>query len=163
MVMYQSSGDAVPALTTLALYEEWLVPGQTSKELVTEKWERRITKLLKLRKMIKFEGSDQYYLKEAETMMILDETRVGEHMILINSWHFPLTVSKLQSIMTPQILDMMPRVHKHLTACMTIVKYELKLEPYRGKVGNYVDVMETDLKSQVIEEYGCGYDACPNA
>ncbi|GAA5806021.1 hypothetical protein HPULCUR_011549 [Helicostylum pulchrum] len=98
--------------------------------------------------MIEFEGSDQYYLKEAETMMILDETRVGEHMVCLGLHAAFITIlSKLQSIMTSQILDMMPRVHKNLTACMTIVKYELKLEPYRGKVGNYVDVMETDLES----------------
>ncbi|KAI9250642.1 hypothetical protein EDC94DRAFT_527026 [Helicostylum pulchrum] len=157
--------SAIPALTTLALYEEWLVlclaylpksvsspennwnklttywsGGHTAKELVTEKWERRIAKLLQLREMIEFEGSDQDYLNA-----------------------FLLTVSKLQPIMPPQILDMMPRVHKNLTACMAIVKDELKLQPYQGKVGNYVDVMERDLKSQVIEDDDCDCVTCPNA
>ncbi|GAA5806007.1 hypothetical protein HPULCUR_011535 [Helicostylum pulchrum] len=210
--------SAIPALTTLALYEEWLVlclaylpksvsspennwnklttywsGGHTAKELVTEKWERRIAKLLQLREMIEFEGSDQDYLNAVNTIIIPAESQVNNHIVclglhsafitirllkylrsrvqdcyfdmktLINAWQFLLTVSKLQPIMPPQILDMMPRVHKNLTACMAIVKDELKLQPYQGKVGNYVDVMERDLKSQVIEDDDCDCVTCPNA
>lgn len=210
--------SAIPALTTLALYEEWLVlglaylpksvaipennwsklttvwsGGPAAKELVNEKWERRINKLLKLRKMIEFEGSDQDYLNAVNTIIIPTENRVDEHIVclglhsafitirllkylrsrvqdcyfdiktLINAWQFLLTVSKLQPIMPPRILEMMPRVHRNLTACMTIVKDELKLQPYQGKFGNYVDVMERDLKSQVIEDDDCDCVTCPNA
>ncbi|KAI8061268.1 hypothetical protein BDF21DRAFT_429210 [Thamnidium elegans] len=208
----------IPALTTLALYEEWLVlglaylpkampspennwsklttlwsGGQTTKDLVSKKWERRINKLLKLRKMIEFEGSDQDYLNAVNTIIIPTENRVNDNIvclglhsafitirllkylrsrvqdcyfdikILLNAWQFLLAVSKLRSIMQPTILDMMPRVHKNLTVCMNIVKEELKLQPYQGKVGNYVDVMERELKSQVIEDDDCDCVACPNA
>jgi hypothetical protein len=56
-----------------------------------------------------------------------------------------------------------PRVHDSLTTCMTMVKEELMLQPYQGKVGDYVNVIERDLKSQVVEEDDCDCVACPNA
>lgn len=214
----ECSHSAIPVLTTLALYEEWLVLSQAylpkslpapenqwcnlnqvwtggpmKDDMGNKKWKRRIDKLMDLRQTIEFEGTDEEFLKVINSLLTpveksvnIDIVSLGVHAafitirllkylrarvqdcyfdikILLNAWQYLLTVSKLQSVMPPNVVEMMPRVHKNLTNCMTIVKEELKLQPYQGKVGDYVDIMERDLKSQVIQDDDCDCIACPNA
>lgn len=214
----ECSHSAIPVLTTLALYEEWIVLSQcylpkkipapsTDWRLLNEvwrggstvdttdpKWVRRVAKLMDLRKAIDFEGTDQEYLIAINSMLGPTETAVDtvtitlalhsafntirlvkflrsrdadcyfDIRILINAWQYLLTISKLQSVMPAEILAFIPRIHKNLTTCMAIVQEELKLQPYQGKVGDYVAEMERDLKSQVInDDDDCDCVACPNA
>ncbi|KAF1802252.1 hypothetical protein FB192DRAFT_1377066 [Mucor lusitanicus] len=214
----ECSHSAIPVLTTLALYEEWIVLSQCylpkkvpasntdwrrlnevwrgghTVDTTDQKWVRRVAKLMDLRKAIDFEGTDQEYLIAVNAMLGPTETSVDtatitlalhsafntirlvkflrsraadcyfDIRILINAWQYLLTVSKLQSIMPAEILAFIPRIHKNLTTCMAIVQEELKLQPYQGKVGDYVAEMERDLKSQVInDDDDCDCVACPNA
>lgn len=210
--------SAIPVLTTLALYEEWIVLSQAyiPKNLPSPendwrrinefwnggpictasdniKWQRRIDKLMNLRNESEFEGSDEDFLLTVNGMLGNVESRInngilkmGVHAafntvrlikylrsrpqdcyfdikILLNAWQILLNVSRLQPILSQDILALIPRVHKNLTTCMNIVNDELKLQPYQGKVGDYVAIMERELKSQVIEEDDCDCVACPNA
>lgn len=212
--------SAIPVLTTLALYDEWMVvvltylpksiPGEENDWFrihevwaggsrpitqANEKWNRRINKLLDMRKQIEFEGTDQEFFAAVNNMLRPVEARVNSPILqlglsaafntvqllhylrsrsqdchfdirtMLNAWQLLLVVSKLQPIMPPKVMELMPRVHKSLTECMTMVKEELKLQPYQGKVGDYFDVMERDLKSQVIQDDDddCDCVACPNA
>ncbi|EPB84941.1 hypothetical protein HMPREF1544_08300 [Mucor circinelloides 1006PhL] len=214
----ECSHSAIPVLTTLALYEEWIVLSQcylpkripspgtdwrllnevwrggSTVDTTDQKWVRRVAKLMDLRKAIEFEGTDQEYLFAINSMLSPTETAVDtatitlalhsafntirlvkflrsraadcyfDIRILINAWQYLLTISKLQSLMPAEILAFIPRIHKNLTTCMTIVQEELKLQPYQGKVGDYVAEMERDLKSQVInDDDDCDCVACPNA
>ncbi|KAI8339796.1 hypothetical protein EDC96DRAFT_555060 [Choanephora cucurbitarum] len=165
--------SAIPALTTLALYEEWLLVGQSylpkqkatpendwrhlneiwqnrhaSGSELNNKWTRRIQKLLELRSAIEFEGTDQEYLVAINQMMLL-------------------RVSRMRCYFPPEINDFLPRVHENLSDCMTIVKEELKLQPYQGMVGECVTEMERDLQAELQddddEEDKCDCVACPNA
>ena len=211
--------SAIPVLTTLALYEEFIVLGQSyvPKNLPSpetdwrrindmwkggvlcvdqsnKKWQRRIDKLMVLRKQIEFEGTDEDFLKSVNTMLGVQETRVdntvlklGIHSafitvrlikylrsraqdcyfdikILINAWQILLSVSRLQPVLQPDVACMIPRIHENLKACMEIVKDELKLQPFQGTVGDYVAVMEKDLKTEIFEDDDdCDCVACPNA
>ncbi|CAO3655653.1 unnamed protein product [Mucor hiemalis] len=210
--------SAIPVLTTLALYEEWIVlsqaylpknlpspendwrrinevwnGGPTCIEGNNKKWQRRIDKLMELRTELEFDGTDQEFLVTVNSMLGNVESRInngilkmGVHAaistirlikylrsrpqdcyfdikVLINAWQILLNVSRLQPILPQDVLAMIPRVHKNLTNCMNIVNEELKLQPYQGKVGDYVTVMERELRSQVVEEEDCDCVACPNA
>lgn len=211
--------SVIPILTTLALYEEWIIYSRTylpkslpspenswkrlndiwqggheNSEKDNQKWKKRIDKLMKLRDAIDFEGTDQEYLAAVNYILGSSETQVNSKLlisgldaafitvelikylrsrtqdcyfdikILINAWQLLLTVSKLHKALPQDIQNYLPRVHKALTACMEIVKDELELQPYQGKVGNYVQVMENDLKSQIIEDDDdCDCTSCPNA
>jgi hypothetical protein len=46
---------------------------------------------------------------------------------------------------------------------LAIVHDELRLQPYQGKVGDYVEIMERELKNQMVEEDDCDCVACPDA
>ena len=214
----ECSHSAIPVLTTLALYEEWIVLSQSylpkkmpapdydwahlskvwhgghTVETTDPKWIHRVAKLMDLRKAIEFEGTDQEYLMAVHSMLGPTETKVDSKTIilalhsafntvrlikflrsraadcyfdiriLINAWQYLLTISKLQGLMPAEILALVPRIHKNLTTCMSIVQEELKLQPFQGKVGDYVAEMERDLKSQVInDDDDCDCVACPNA
>lgn len=215
----ECSHSVIPILTTLTLYEEWIIFSQTylpkavptpennwrrlndvwqggpeTSEKQNKKWKKRIDKLMELRQAIEFEGTDQEYLAAVNHILGSAETRVNSKLlisgldaafitvelikylrsrtqdcyfdikVLINAWELLLTVSKLHTTFPKDIQDLLPRVHKTLTDCMQIVKEELKLQPYQGKVGDYVHVMENDLKSQIIEDDDdCTCTSCPNA
>ncbi|CEP09207.1 hypothetical protein [Parasitella parasitica] len=214
----ECSHSAIPVLTTLALYEEWIVLSQTylpkkmpspendwrllnevwrggsTVDTTNQKWIRRVAKLMDLRKAIEFEGTDQEYLLAVNAMLGPTETAVNsatillalhsafntirlvqflrsraadcyfDIRILINAWQYLLTISKLQGLMPAEVLAFIPRIHRNLTTCMSIVQEELKLQPFQGRVGDYVAEMERDLKSQVInDDDDCDCVACPNA
>ncbi|KAI8647250.1 hypothetical protein BD408DRAFT_408856 [Parasitella parasitica] len=214
----ECSHSAIPVLTTLALYEEWIVLSQSylpkkmpspesdwrllnevwrggaTADTTNQKWIRRVAKLMDLRKAIDFEGTDQEYLLAVNSMLGPTETSVDsatvilalhsafntirlvkflrsraadcyfDIRILINAWQYLLTISKLQGLMPAEVLVFIPRIHKNLTICMSIVQEELRLQPFQGKVGDYVVEMERDLKSQVInDDDDCDCVACPSA
>ncbi|RCI04291.1 hypothetical protein CU098_006378 [Rhizopus stolonifer] len=208
--------SAIPALTTLALYEEWLVLGQSylpkrkaependwgllnkiwngghvPKGKLNNKWTRRIQKLMELREAIEFEGTDQEYLVAINHMLTASDHGINvpliinslhaafnairlikflrsrsadcyfDMRILLSAWHMLLRVSRLQCYFPPEITSFLPRVHKNLSECMTIVKEELKLQPYQGTLGGYATQMEKDLKKEIVddeeEEDNCDY------
>ncbi|KAI8988177.1 hypothetical protein BDF20DRAFT_833051 [Mycotypha africana] len=212
----ETAHSAIPVLTTLTLYEEWLVlaqsylPKQTPLpendwRLLTEvwpsgssvvnitnrKWKRRVQKLIDLRKIIDFEGTDQEYLDTINRLLCPREEKINSTVILyaihaalntvrlikylrsrsgdcyfdirtlISAWQMLLTVSKLQQMMPSEVLEFIPRIHKNLNVCMAIVKEELQFQPYQGKVGDYVAEMERELKSQVVNNDACDCIACP--
>ncbi|OBZ87667.1 hypothetical protein A0J61_04281 [Choanephora cucurbitarum] len=214
--------SAIPALTTLALYEEWLLVGQSylpkqkatpendwrhlneiwqkrhaSGSELNNKWTRRIQKLLDLRRAIEFEGTDQEYLVAINQMVTASSLGLNVPLIvnslhaafnairlikflrsrsadcyfdmrvLVNAWQMLLRVSRMRCYFPPEINDFLPRVHENLSDCMTIVKEELKLQPYQGMVGECVAEMERDLQTELQddddEEDKCDCVVCPNA
>ncbi|KAG2202541.1 hypothetical protein INT47_012535 [Mucor saturninus] len=215
----ECSHSVIPILTTLTLYEEWIIFSQTYlpkavpspendwgrlndvwnggsdvSDKKNKKWKKRIDKLMELRQAIEFEGTDQEYLAAVNHILGSAEAQVNckllisgldaafitldlikylrsrtqdcyfDIKVLINAWQLLLTVSKLHTTFPKEIQAFVPRIHKALTDCMQIVKDELKLQPYQGKVGDYVHVMENDLKSQVVDDDDdCDCTSCPNA
>ncbi|EIE90052.1 hypothetical protein RO3G_14763 [Rhizopus delemar RA 99-880] len=162
----ECSHSVIPVLTTLVIYEEWLIMAQSylpkaipqpenewkllkmhwnggnipKNANISRKWRRRIQKILELRAKIDFEGTDEEYFA----------------MLLLN-------ISKVQIMMPPEITEYIPRIHKYLSTCLAIVHDELRLQPYQGKVGDYVEIMERELKNQMVEEDDCDCVACPDA
>ncbi|KAG1174152.1 hypothetical protein G6F70_005363 [Rhizopus microsporus] len=211
--------SAVPALTTLAAYEEWVVFCQSylpkrlpqpenewkllktcwdggevkDESRVNKKWIKRIEKLLELRRRINFEGSDQEYLATIEAVIGSSEYHVQKRIvmlgihasfntvrlarylrsrsgdcyfdmrILINAWQLLLTISKVQIMMPPEIIELIPRVHKYLRMCLAIVYDEVKLQPYQGQVSDYVRMMEEEFRSQTVKDDDCDCVSCPYA
>ncbi|KAG1462835.1 hypothetical protein G6F56_005430 [Rhizopus delemar] len=206
----------IPILTTLAIYEEWIIMGQSylPKGLpqpenewhmlktfwkggklpsdISSKWKKRIQKLIDLRRRIDFDGTDEEYFETIECLWSSTDSHMNSHIIiaavhsafitvrlvrylrsrsadcffdmrvLVNAWQLLLVVSKIQTMMPPEIIQIIPRVHKYLAICLSIVHDELKFQPYQGKVSDFVESMEREFKSQTVEEE-CECVACPNA
>ncbi|KAI8883876.1 hypothetical protein K501DRAFT_218530 [Backusella circina FSU 941] len=211
----ECASSPIPALTTLAIYEDYIIMGQSylpkeppKKEMdwaklnqawseppedpiARKKWKKRIGKLLEFRKRIEFDGTDEEYLAALQKLMPPDGKNVNmivtaiyaafntvriiqylrsrtqdchfDMRVLINAWQLMLIVSKMESLMPPEILSLIPRIRKDLAAIMAVVYDELALQPFQGQMGEYVAVMENDLHSQVIREDDCDCLACPNA
>ncbi|KAI9248193.1 hypothetical protein BY458DRAFT_526639 [Sporodiniella umbellata] len=208
----------IPILTTLAVYEEWIVLGQSflpkgmpepenhwdqmkaiwnggrlpKDSPLSPKWKKRIQKLIALRDRIDFDGTDAEYLDTLENLWSAADSHMNRHIVitavdsalitlrlikylrsrttdcffnmrvLVNAWQLLLVVSKLQITMPPEIQQRMPRIRKNLTTCLSIVYDELKLQPYQGRISDFVHTMEKELHSQILEEE-CECVACPNA
>ncbi|KAI7900583.1 uncharacterized protein BX663DRAFT_562941 [Cokeromyces recurvatus] len=95
IVQRECQVDAIPVLMTLALYEEWLVLGQsylprdipedngcTPSHSTKKRWEVRAERLIELRNQIDFEGSDEDYLVAVNQLMAPIETRVNTDIVL---------------------------------------------------------------------------------
>ncbi|KAI8391044.1 uncharacterized protein BYT42DRAFT_555399 [Radiomyces spectabilis] len=199
----------IPALTTLRLYEEYLVVGQSFlpknpptaeyewKNLTkfwhgensnernkprsyNEKWERRIQKLLALRKAIEFQGSDEEYLNMVNRTIRLHETNYSLPMVslsvhaalnavrllqflrsrnypchfemtsLLNSWHVLLRVSKLRQQLPSSLQSLLPRIQANLFICLNMVLDECRLKLHEKKIRKMINSMEMELKDPSI-------------
>ncbi|KAG0742228.1 hypothetical protein G6F62_006672 [Rhizopus arrhizus] len=215
----ECSHSVIPVLTTLVIYEEWLVMAQSylpksipqpenewkllkmywnggnipKNANISRKWRKRIQKILDLRARIEFEGTDEEYYAMIGSFLGSHESHIQKHIVitgvhaafntvrlikylrsrstdcyfdmrvLINAWQLLLNISKVQIMMPPEITEYIPRIHKYLSTCLAIVHDELRLQPYQGKVGDYVEIMERELKNQMVEEDDCDCVACPDA
>ncbi|KAI8380120.1 hypothetical protein BD560DRAFT_388612 [Blakeslea trispora] len=121
--------SAIPALTTLALYEEWLLVGQSylpkqratpendwrrlneiwqerhaSGSKLNNKWTRRIQKLMDLREAIEFEGTDQEYLIAINQMVTASSLGLNVPLI-VNSIHAALNAIRLVKFLRSRSAD----------------------------------------------------------
>jgi hypothetical protein len=208
----------IPVLTTLAAYDECITLGQSylpkkksepehdwgrltevwngGKKVLpsgSEKWQRRIDKLMLFRSDIEFDGTDEEYflavnsmLAPAEESLESNTVFIGVHAALnmirlirflrsrtedcyfemrylMSAWHFLLRVSRLKTVLKPDIKALIPRVRKNLNTCMDIMKEEAQLQPYQGMVAAYVAQMEDDLQNELIDDDDCDCAVCPGA
>jgi hypothetical protein len=125
----ETAHSAIPVLTTLALYEEYLVLAQSylPKEIglpenswrrlnsvwqggpvapdsVNRKWAHRIQKLMNLRKAIEFEGTDHDFLMTVNTMLLPAEAGFDNHLV-ITALHAAFNTIRLVQFLRSRAAD----------------------------------------------------------